>query len=86
MGVSSWHFFETDHQLTQSLSNWFRSETIDDSFQPTMDMLLNVSIFLWYGAVCPWYLFDHNTVIPLYRLIILGILVLLEESRTDAAC
>lgn len=40
-------------------------------------MLLNVSIFLWYGAVCPWDMFLRNDVIPLYRLIPLGILVLL---------
>lgn len=40
-------------------------------------MLLNVSIFAWYGAVCPWVLFAHNNSIPIYRLIFLGILVLL---------
>lgn len=40
-------------------------------------MLLNVSIFMWYGAVCPWDSFLHNDVIPIYRLIPLGILVLL---------
>lgn len=40
-------------------------------------MLLNVTIFLWYGAVCPWGLFAHNNVIPIYRLIPLGILILL---------
>ena len=40
-------------------------------------MLLNVSIFMWFGAVCPWYEFAHNDVIPIYRLIFLGILVLL---------
>lgn len=40
-------------------------------------MLLNVSIFMWYGAVCPWHLFLANNVIPLYRLVPLGILVLL---------
>lgn len=50
---------------------------MDDSFQPTIDMLLNVSIFAFYGAVCPWYEFAHNNVIPIYRLIFLGILVLL---------
>jgi hypothetical protein len=26
----------------------FRLETLDDSLQPTIDMLLNVSIFMWY--------------------------------------
>jgi hypothetical protein len=57
--------------------DWFRLETEDDSLQPTIDMLLNVAIFMWFGAVCPWHLLAHNNIIPLYRLIPLGILVLL---------
>ena len=57
--------------------DWFRQETEDDSFQPTIDMLLNVSVFMWYGAVCPWHKFVSNDVIPIYRLIPLGIMVLL---------
>ncbi|KAI1337256.1 Sodium/hydrogen exchanger family-domain-containing protein [Xylariaceae sp. FL0016] len=57
--------------------DWFRLETLDDSLQPTIDMLLNVSIFMWYGAVCPWHDFVTNSVIPIYRLIPLGILILL---------
>jgi len=57
--------------------DWFRLETADDSFQPTIDMLLNVTIFMWYGAVIPWHEFVHNNVIPIYRLIPLGILVLM---------
>lgn len=40
-------------------------------------MLLNVTIFMWYGAVCPWHQFLANDVVPLYRLVSLGILVLL---------
>jgi len=40
-------------------------------------MLLNVAIFIWYGAVCPWEKFLTNDVIPIYRLIALGVLVLL---------
>lgn len=40
-------------------------------------MLLNLAVFMWLGAVCPWSLFLHNDVIPIYRLIVLGILVLL---------
>jgi NhaP-type Na+/H+ or K+/H+ antiporter len=63
--------------LTLSPYIRFRLETLDDSFQPTIDMLLNVSIFIWFGAVCPWAEFYHNDVIPIYRLIVLGILVLL---------
>lgn len=57
--------------------DWFRLETQDDSLQPTIDMLLNVSIFMWFGAVCPWHYFVTNPVIPIYRLIALGITVLL---------
>ncbi|MCJ1469953.1 hypothetical protein MMC07_008598 [Pseudocyphellaria aurata] len=58
-------------------SDWFRLETLDDSLQPTIDMLLNLSIFMWFGAVCPWATFVHNDVIPIYRLVILGVLILL---------
>ncbi|KAG0648059.1 Na(+) H(+) antiporter 1 [Hyphodiscus hymeniophilus] len=57
--------------------DWFRLETLDDSLQPTIDMLLNLSIFVWFGAICPWAMFAHNSVIPIYRLIFLGILILL---------
>ncbi|KAI8960623.1 Sodium/hydrogen exchanger family-domain-containing protein [Daldinia sp. FL1419] len=57
--------------------DWFRLETLDDSLQPTIDMLLNVTIFMWYGAVCPWHSFVANSIIPIYRLIPLGILILL---------
>jgi NhaP-type Na+/H+ or K+/H+ antiporter len=57
--------------------DWFRLETLDDSLQPTIDMLLNLSIFIWYGAIAPWALFANNTVIPIYRLVFLGILILL---------
>ncbi|GIZ46314.1 hypothetical protein CKM354_000944300 [Cercospora kikuchii] len=57
--------------------DWFRVETEDDSLQPTIDMLLNVSVFMWFGAVCPWHKFVDNEAIPIYRLIPLGILVLL---------
>jgi NhaP-type Na+/H+ or K+/H+ antiporter len=34
-------------------NDWFRLKTLDDSLQPTIDMLLNLSIFMWFGAVCP---------------------------------
>ncbi|EPS27474.1 hypothetical protein PDE_02417 [Penicillium oxalicum 114-2] len=57
--------------------DWFRLETMDDSLQPTIDMLLNLSVFMWFGAVCPWSSFLNNDVIPIYRLIFLGVLILL---------
>jgi len=60
--------------------DWFRLETLDDSLQPTIDMLLNLAVFMWFGAICPWALFAHSPVIPIYRLIVLGILILLLRS------
>lgn len=63
--------------LIDAQSDWFRLETLDDSLQPTIDMLLNLAIFMWFGAVCPWSSFLNNNIIPIYRLIFLGILILL---------
>lgn len=40
-------------------------------------MLLNLSIFMWFGAICPWPKFLYNDIIPIHRLIFLGILILL---------
>lgn len=57
--------------------DWFRIKTQDDSLQPSIDLLLNVAIFIWFGAVCPWHSFLYNDFIPIYRLIPLGILILL---------
>ncbi|KAK4454995.1 Sodium/hydrogen exchanger family-domain-containing protein [Podospora aff. communis PSN243] len=57
--------------------DWFRLETLDDSLQPTVDMLLNVSVFMWFGVVCPWSSFVNNDVVQIYRLVPLGLLVLL---------
>ncbi|KPI35731.1 Na(+)/H(+) antiporter 2 [Cyphellophora attinorum] len=56
--------------------DWFRKETEDDSLQPTIDMLLNLSVFAWFGAVAPWVDFRVNDVIPLWRLVLLGIGIL----------
>jgi sodium/hydrogen antiporter len=50
---------------------------LDDSLQPTIDMLLNLSIFIWFGAVCPWDSFATNSVVSMYRLVLLGVLILL---------
>jgi NhaP-type Na+/H+ or K+/H+ antiporter len=62
---------------TFTWDDWFRLETQDDSLQPTIDMLLNVTIFMWYGAIIPWELIGRSAVVPIYKLIPLGILVLL---------
>ncbi|RYO14000.1 hypothetical protein AA0113_g10525 [Alternaria arborescens] len=62
---------------TFTWDDWFREQTEHDSLQPIMDFLLNVAVFMWLGAVCPWEKFFSGDVIPSSRLILLGILVLL---------
>ncbi|KAJ6263715.1 hypothetical protein Dda_2285 [Drechslerella dactyloides] len=59
-----------------TLDDWFRLETLDDSLQPTIDMLLNITIFLWFGAVAPWAEFGNTPSIPVGRLIAMALLVL----------
>lgn len=55
----------------------FRPQRADDLFCSSIDMLLNASIFIWYGAVAPWSLFVSNEIIAFPRLVLLGVLVLL---------
>lgn len=43
--------------------DWFRLETLDDSLQPTIDMLLNVSIFM-----CEWLLVSYTALEPRGRM------------------
>lgn len=64
---------------TFTWDDWFRMRTKDDSLQPTIDMLLNVTIFLWYGASLPWGSFVGSSVplLSIGRLVVLGVLVLL---------
>jgi NhaP-type Na+/H+ or K+/H+ antiporter len=50
---------------------------MDDSLQPTIDMLLNITIFLWLGAVCPWPLLAATPDLPLSRLVAMTALILL---------
>ena len=58
-------------------SDWFRIQTLEDSIQPTVDLILNMAIFMWLGAVCPWSSFTDGSIIPAHRLLLLGISVLL---------
>ena len=58
-------------------SGWFRAETDHDTVQPTIDMILNLSVFFWFGAVCPWTSFAGNPVASLGRLVAVSVLILL---------
>ncbi|KAF2267454.1 Na/H antiporter [Lojkania enalia] len=57
--------------------DWFCRHIEGDSLHSTIDMLLNMAVFMWVGAVCPWDAIISSGIVPINRLFILGILVLL---------
>lgn len=66
-----------------SWDNWFRQKTAQDSFSTTMEIFLNVALFIYLGAICPWRSFAPfmNGMatpfsIPLWRLVCLAIAIL----------
>ncbi|KAL1970418.1 hypothetical protein VTN77DRAFT_5579 [Rasamsonia byssochlamydoides] len=60
-----------------TFDDWFRIRTMEDTLQPTIDLVLNMAMFIWLGIVCPWSSFIDGSVVPVWRLFLLGILVLL---------
>lgn len=37
-----------------SLGDFYRDDTAEDSLQTSMDLLLNLSTFIWIGSTIPW--------------------------------
>ncbi|OQU98149.1 hypothetical protein CLAIMM_03974 [Cladophialophora immunda] len=54
----------------------FEQDACSELFWSAADMLVNISIFIWYGAVAPWALFATNNIVSLGRLLALGVLIL----------
>ncbi|KAI8149719.1 Sodium/hydrogen exchanger family-domain-containing protein [Fennellomyces sp. T-0311] len=61
-----------------SWDDWFRKETEEAHFQDVIDMMLNLAIFVYIGAIIPWWSF-HDPALGLtpWRLVLIAILVLL---------
>ncbi|KAJ2609889.1 hypothetical protein EV177_004239 [Coemansia sp. RSA 1804] len=57
--------------------DWFREETKDAHFQEVLDGLINVTFFIYFGAIIPWYQFNNaDLIIAPWRLIVAAIMVL----------
>lgn len=54
--------------------DYFRVRTEDDTFQDTIDSLINVGVFIYIGAILPWSAFGEAGV---WRLVVIAILLLL---------
>lgn len=67
-----------------SWDDWYQLSTAEDSFGSTFDVFLNMALFVYLGAVCPWGLFErgHEGLqvspwhIPVWRLVCLAIALL----------
>lgn len=57
--------------------DWFRVQTEDHAFQDVIDTLLNTAIFLYIGSIMPWAHFGNFWGITPWRLVVLGILVMI---------
>ncbi|KAF7728838.1 hypothetical protein EC973_005464 [Apophysomyces ossiformis] len=58
--------------------DWFRQETEDAHLMEVVDLMLNLSIFVYIGATMPWASFaDAALQLTVWRLVVLAIMVLL---------
>ncbi|KAI7890666.1 Sodium/hydrogen exchanger family-domain-containing protein [Mucor mucedo] len=58
--------------------DWFRIETEKAHLMEVVDILLNLSVFVYIGATMPWSLFNSDLLqISVWRLVVLAILVLI---------
>ncbi|EEB06500.2 plasma membrane alkali metal cation/H antiporter Sod22 [Schizosaccharomyces japonicus yFS275] len=58
--------------------SWFQKKTEESHVTNVIDLLLNLSFFVYFGSIIPWSQFNSPELgLPVWRLIVLGILVLL---------
>ncbi|KAG0164700.1 hypothetical protein DFQ28_009919 [Apophysomyces sp. BC1034] len=61
-----------------SWDDWFRQETEEAHFQEVIDMMLNLAVFVYIGAIIPWSDFGNAALgLAPWRLVVIAILILL---------
>ncbi|KAI8979977.1 Sodium/hydrogen exchanger family-domain-containing protein [Pilobolus umbonatus] len=61
-----------------SWDDWFRQETEEAHFQDVIDMMLNLAVFIYIGAIIPWSDFGNADIgLSPWRLVVMAILILL---------
>lgn len=61
-----------------SWDGWFTRKTEESHVSNVIDLLLNMSFFVYFGAIVPWELFNSSELgIQAWKLVILAILILL---------
>lgn len=60
-----------------SWDDWFRQETEEAHFQEVIDMMLNLAVFIYIGAIIPWSDFGNAALgLAPWRLVVIAILIL----------
>ncbi|KAI8375837.1 Sodium/hydrogen exchanger family-domain-containing protein [Blakeslea trispora] len=60
-----------------SWDDWFRQETEEAHFQEVIDMMLNLAVFIYIGAIIPWSDFGNAELgLTPWRLVVIAILIL----------
>ncbi|PWN22554.1 hypothetical protein BCV69DRAFT_281530 [Microstroma glucosiphilum] len=57
--------------------DWFRIRSEESDIQDILDMLLNAAVFIYIGAIIPWGFYHTDGGIEAWRIVVLGITVLL---------
>ncbi|KAI9316984.1 Sodium/hydrogen exchanger family-domain-containing protein [Dichotomocladium elegans] len=61
-----------------SWDDWFRRETEEAHLQDVIDMTLNLTVFVYIGAIIPWREFGNQEIgLTPWRLVVIAILILL---------
>ncbi|RUS26583.1 Sodium/hydrogen exchanger family-domain-containing protein [Jimgerdemannia flammicorona] len=61
-----------------SWDDWFRRETEEAHIQEVIDMLLNLSVFVYIGTIVPWHSFDDPLLgLTPWRLVVMALIILL---------
>ncbi|RUP50487.1 Sodium/hydrogen exchanger family-domain-containing protein, partial [Jimgerdemannia flammicorona] len=61
-----------------SWDDWFRRETEEAHIQEVIDMLLNLSVFVYIGTIIPWHSFDDPLLgLTPWRLVVMALIILL---------
>jgi NhaP-type Na+/H+ or K+/H+ antiporter len=73
---------QTEKEEIAAQTNRYRAEIEDDDlelspFQESIDTLLNIGVFIWLGAICPWKLIADSSLLTPWRIIGVCVLVLL---------
>ncbi|KAI9144447.1 Sodium/hydrogen exchanger family-domain-containing protein [Paraphysoderma sedebokerense] len=65
---------------TLNWDGWFSTETAESRVQETLDNIINLAFFVYFGTLIPWdsyYAIDSSQSLSLWRMLVLGLVVMI---------